>query len=545
LTQIPESAKIPAEEGTMSLKLTNQEELFTADKMMEKYLKPGSPMEVFSREIYPLFKDEDFKGIYSSKGRNGISPAFLAMVTLLQYRESMSDVEAQDACNMRIDWKIALRKPFEEKIEFDPSTLCYFRRRLKENEGLSMILDKTVQIAKQKGFIKKKTSQRVDATHIIAHVNRISTTDLLFRTVKCLVEELEVKNSELYEREVPEDIKERYSNDFSSFGMSKEKRADKQAEIVEEGLYLKMLWERLPESERNSYRQIAIMETVFKENVIIRKKEVGDKTFIEVDEIERPKQTIFNPRDLEVKMGIKGKTSWVGSKCHIVETSETEGTNLITDMIYQPANQNDNKILDKLEENNKRTGIDVEKLFCDSNYVSGDKIAEYEGNGKKLMGYFQGDGGSKPEGFRVSDFRIDTDKRIAKCPAGHETNDFTERDNGKIHVRFDKLVCGPCPHFEKCVGPGKNKKRTLLITKYHKYIQNRRDEQKTADFRSQMKVRARVEGTISEAVRFHGLRFKKYKGAVGDALQFYLTGAAINLKRILKALGSTVAECST
>ena len=45
-----------------------------------------------------------------------------------------------------------------------------------------------------------------------------------------------------------------------------------------------------------------------------------------------------------------------------------------------------------------------------------------------------------------------------------------------------------------------------------------------------------VEGTISEAVRFHGLRHKKYKGALGDKLQFFLTGAAINLKRILKAM---------
>jgi transposase len=529
----------------MSLKLTNQEEFFTADKMMEKYLKPGSPMDVFGKEIYPLFRDEDFLSIYSMKGRNAISPAFLSMVTLLQFKENLSDVEAQEACSMRIDWKIALRKRLEERVEFDPSTLCYFRRRLKENEELSLIFDKTVQMAKNKGFIKKRTNQRVDATHIIAHVNRISTTDLLFRAVKCLVEELEAKNPAFYEKEIPADIKERYENDFSSFGMSKEKRADKQAEIVEEGLYLASICGRLSEGERSGYVQLGIMEKIFEENIVVRKKEVGNKVFIEVDEIERPKQTIFNPRDPEVKMGIKGKTSWVGSKCHIVETSEKEGTNIITDMIYQPANQNDNKILDKLEENNTRKGIEAGKLFCDSNYVSGDKIAEYEANDKKLMGYLQGESNAKPEGFRVSDFTIDMEKRVATCPAGHETSEFAEQGDGDIVVRFDKLVCRPCPHFDQCVGTCKNKKRSLKITKYHKYIQNRRDEQKTHEFRSQMKVRARVEGTISEAVRFHGLRFKKYKGAVGDALQFYMTGAAINLKRMLRILGGAVRECTT
>jgi len=362
--------------------------------------------------------------------------------------------------------------------------------------------------------------------------------------VKCVVEEIEAKNPGLYEKEVPEEIKERYANDFSSFGMSKAKRADKQAEIVEEGLYLARICEGLTESERNEYVQLEIMEKIFEENIIIRKKEVGSKVFIEVEEIEKPKQTIFNPRDPEVKLGIKGKTSWVGSKCHIVETSEREGTNIITDMIWQPANQNDNKILDKLEENNERIGIEVDKLFCDSNYVSGDKLAEYEANGKKLMGFLAGESSAKPEGFKVTDFRVDMDKRIATCPAGRETSDFVEQSDGDIDVRFDKQECQSCPYFDKCVGTCKDKKRRLHITKYHKYIQGRRDEQKTHEFRSQMKVRARIEGTISEAVRFHGLRFKKYKGAVGDALQFYMTGAAINLKRILRALGERARECS-
>ncbi len=77
---------------------------------------------------------------------------------------------------------------------------------------------------------------------------------------------------------------------------------------------------------------------------------------------------------------------------------------------------------------------------------------------------------------------------------------------------------------------------------YHDSIQKRRIEQKTKKFRNQMKVRAQVEGTISEAVRFHGLRYKKYKGVLGDKLQFYLTGAAINLNKVDKGNKSSI-EC--
>ncbi len=517
--------------------MTNQEQLFTADKMLKGFLPKEDSMMVFSKEIYPLFKDEDFKDFYSDKGRNGISPAFFPRVTLLQYKENLSDTEAKEACTRRIDWKIALHIPLEEKVNFDSSTLCYFRRRLKENNALSIVFDKIVELAIKKKFIKKKTNQRIDATHIVAHVNRISTTDLLFRTVKCVVEEIEKLNKEFYYKQIPEDIKERYSCRFSSFGLSKAKRVDKQAEIVEDGLHLKKLIANVSESEIEKYKQLKIMEIIFEENVIIKKKEIGNKEFIEIEEIQRPKQTIFNPRDVELKMGMKGKKSWVGSKCHILETAEKGEINFITDMLHQKANENDKKIMNQINTSS------IKNLFCDGGYLSGRRIKEYEDNGKKLMGYFQAANKVKPEGFRISDFDIDMKNKKAKCPGKQESSCFTELKDETIGIRFRKSVCMQCEDYDLCVGKNKAKTRILNITKTHGYIQKRRIEQKTKEFKNQMKVRAQVEGTISEAVRFHGLRYKKYKGVLGDKLQFYLTGAAINFKRLTKAINKALSVC--
>ena len=53
-----------------------------------------------------------------------------------------------------------------------------------------------------------------------------------------------------------EDIKERYSERFSSFGMSKEKRGEKQAEIVEDGLYIKWLLEKVPSRRLHEMKQL-------------------------------------------------------------------------------------------------------------------------------------------------------------------------------------------------------------------------------------------------------------------------------------------------
>ena len=35
--------------------------------------------------------------------------------------------------------KIALHLPIDQKDSFDPSTLCYFRKRLKENDKISLM----------------------------------------------------------------------------------------------------------------------------------------------------------------------------------------------------------------------------------------------------------------------------------------------------------------------------------------------------------------------------------------------------------------------
>jgi len=130
-------------------------------------------------------------------------------------------------------------------------------------------------------------------------------------------------------------------------------------------------------------------------------------------------------------MGIKGKTKWVGSKCHIVETAEKDETNIITDMIYQSANENDNKILEKVEENNQRLNLDIGKLFCDSNYLSGEKLKRYEDNGEKLMGYLQGESSPRPKGFQVADFKVDMDNETALCPANQEAKDFARHSDLK------------------------------------------------------------------------------------------------------------------
>jgi hypothetical protein len=520
----------------VTLRINEQDDLFSAHVTMAGFLSDDDPMIVFSREIFPLFSDECFIGIYADTGRGAISPALLAMVTILQYQEHLSDEEATEACVKRLDWKIALHLPIDARQQFDSSTLCRFRNRLKENIQSSIIFDTILEAIKKKGFIKNITNQRIDATHILSHVNRIATVDLLFKAVKSLIEEIKTKDAAYYAAHIPQTMKERYMNRFSSFGMSKDRRSDKMGEIVEDGLYIKSLLEKTGSKKFSDLTQLSIMETIFAENITIKKKAVKEKLFIEVEEIRSPKQTIFHPDDLSIKLGIKGTKNWVGSKCHIAETAVRGKVNFITGMIYQAANEGDHKIHEAYIDSNNKRGLKPEKIFTDQGYVSGKSIFYYSSNKQTLMGRISNDSSKKQHDFKLDKFTIDVQNKKALCPMNKRSEKYSLLKKGLIDIYFSRNDCSQCKNAQECIGMSTRNKKRIQVSPYHDYIKARRNFQKTNEFKQEMRVRAQIEGTISEMVRTCGLRYARYRGKDGHQLQFYLTGAALNVKRFIKAM---------
>ncbi|WP_220449240.1 transposase [Nonomuraea mesophila] len=55
-----------------------------------------------------MFADEEFAGMFGVRGSPGLSPGQLALVSVLQYAEKLSDRQAADAVRGRIEWKYAL-----------------------------------------------------------------------------------------------------------------------------------------------------------------------------------------------------------------------------------------------------------------------------------------------------------------------------------------------------------------------------------------------------------------------------------------------------
>ena len=52
-----------------------------------------------------VYKDEDFEELFEVRGRPAIAPWRLALVTVMQFSEGLSDRQAAEAVRARIDWK--------------------------------------------------------------------------------------------------------------------------------------------------------------------------------------------------------------------------------------------------------------------------------------------------------------------------------------------------------------------------------------------------------------------------------------------------------
>ena len=80
-------------------------------------------------ELGAWYQDAEFAAAYGVRGAPGISPAQLAMVTVLQFTENLTDRQAADAVRGRLDWKYCLGLALDDE-GFDFSVLSEFRSRL-------------------------------------------------------------------------------------------------------------------------------------------------------------------------------------------------------------------------------------------------------------------------------------------------------------------------------------------------------------------------------------------------------------------------------
>jgi transposase len=133
--------------------------------------------------------DEEFAAAFGIRGRPGWSPSRLALVTMLQRAEKLTDRQAAEAVRTRIDWQYLLGLPLGDP-GFDHTVLAEFRGRVADAGLEQVALDALLVKLAAGGLIKAGGKQRTDSTHVVAAVAALNRLELAGESVRAAVEAL-------------------------------------------------------------------------------------------------------------------------------------------------------------------------------------------------------------------------------------------------------------------------------------------------------------------------------------------------------------------
>ncbi|MGW6691866.1 transposase, partial [Streptomyces sp. NPDC054961] len=148
------------------------------------------PLAVRVRDRFgELFADGEFAVAFGQRGKPGWSPGRLALVTVLQKAENLTDRQAAEAVRTDLAWKYALGLDLQDP-GFDHSVLSEFRSRVVAHGLEEKVLDLLLARLVEQGVVGAGGKQRTDSTHVISAVRDLSQLDLAGETVRAALEAL-------------------------------------------------------------------------------------------------------------------------------------------------------------------------------------------------------------------------------------------------------------------------------------------------------------------------------------------------------------------
>lgn len=501
-------------------------------------------------ELGTIFTDHDFADLFAHRGQPAEAPFRLALVTVLQFLEGLSDRQAAEAVRARIDWKYLLCLGLDDP-GFDYSVLCEFRARLLAGGAEHGVFDHVLARLREHNLVKARTRQRTDSTHVVAAVRDLNRLERVVETLRAALNVLATVAPDWVQAQIPVEWVDRYRHRAEDYHFpAAEKARDTLAERVgaDGHALLAALWS--PEAPE-WLRALPAVETL---------RQVWVQNFVTLDGVVRWRQKdnlppaalrISSPYDPEARYAHKRSTTWVGYKVHMTETCEEGLPHLITNVQTDDAVRNDNTALPQIHRQLAHRRLLPNTHLVDAGYIEAQLLLESQREyGGDLVGPAQSNGRWQQvqgNGFDITHFQIDWEEKHATCPQGKRSSSWRPgvdgRRNAVIQAVFAKAACSQCPSLSQCT-TAKSQRRTLTLRPQalHDTLQHARHREKTPEFKAAYKKRAGIEGTISQGVRAFGLRHARYVGKAKTHLQHLATAAAINLERVADWLAGMAQE---
>jgi Transposase DDE domain/Transposase domain (DUF772) len=478
----------------------------------------------FQAELESMYRD-------SGAGLAPVPPALLAMATLLQAYEGVSDAEAVELTVVDLRWQMVLDRLGCEEPAFAQGTLAAFRERMIRTNMDQRLLDRTIELArKTKAFDFKKLPKTLrvaidssplegagrveDTINLLGHAARkvaMCAADLLGWPMERVAQEAGIPVL------LRDSVKEALDLEWSAPDAKTEA-----INVLIEQIDALDAWlrDKLPEE---------IARPPLKEHVEtlaqIRAQDLepdpsgGGGTRIRQGVAPDRRVSI---EDSEMRHGRKSKTKlFHGYKRHIGVDLDTQ---LIVACAVTPANRPEEEAAPALKADIDRQNRAIAALLCDRGYIASPIISEVVEDGGEII--------CKPwvprngDRFTKADFKINLRDRTITCPAGE-----VEPIDLGADVEFNPDVCDRCELRDQCTTAALGNGRTVTIADGEFLQQRLRKLSKTSTGRARIRERVVVEHSLAHLSRRQGRR-ARYRGVRKNLFDVRRTAAVQNLETV-------------
>jgi transposase len=163
-----------------------------------------------------LFHDHDFADLFPVQGQPAEAPDWLALVTLLQFREGLTDRQAAEAVRTRIEGKYLLGLALTDP-GFDPTVRSEFRLRLLGHQAKARLFESVLDVARARGLLKAGGRQRSDSTYVLGAVHVLTRVEGVTETLRAALNALAEAAPDWLRAHAPPEWVERYGRRASDF----------------------------------------------------------------------------------------------------------------------------------------------------------------------------------------------------------------------------------------------------------------------------------------------------------------------------------------
>jgi hypothetical protein len=514
---------------------------------------------VFRDKALPLIEEERFRHLFcKDNGRPNKPVQTVIGVLVLKEMFDLTDLETLERLDFDLLFQVALGLDVDE-AHCCQKTLHNFRVKLSRSSA-DALLFKSVTDGIIEALGVDVGKQRLDSTHIVSNIARLTRLGLFCETIRVFLEALK-KSFPKHLDAVPKSLRERYLKEDGTatrFGDAKSSESQRRLTVCARDVY------RLVDRFRgcpdvNLWEAYSLLVRLLKEQCEITKTPTGgddgDADTAEPGvpvELKEPEKidanSLQSPHDPDVTYsGHKGKG-------YEVQIAETHGNGDLPEIIThvevtRSCDSDAGAALPILKALAERD-IQPEELVADTTYSSTDNMIAAAAQGTELLGPVPGTASdTRPEDRMVKgDFIVDPHgEETSKCIGGQTATKTTRSDGGGVlRVYFNGAVCATCPLAELC--PARilnNGTRVLTTTVRQATLEQRRAYEQTVEFKERYAARAGIEATNSELKRKHGLGHLRVRRQPRVRLAVYLKAIACNVKRMVTHFLSAILEVET